>query len=62
MPGVAETLLAAGALDGDTQHWEGDVAVPTEAAGETLRLVVRELEEYQNDRAHRTMYIDMVAL
>jgi len=62
LPGVAETLLAAGALDGDTQHWEGDVAVPTEAAGETLRLVVREIEEYQNDRAHRTVYIDMVAL
>ena len=59
---TAETLLAVGALDGNTQHWEGAVAVPTEAAGETLRLVVREIEEYQNDRARRTVYVDTVAL
>ena len=62
LPGAAETLLAVGALDGNTQHWEGAVAVPTEAAGETLRLVVREIEEYQNDRARRTVYVDTVAL
>ncbi len=62
LPGVAETPLAIGALDGDTQHWEGNVVVPAEAAGETLRLVVSEIEEYQDAGARRTVYVDTVGL
>lgn len=63
LDGAAEVELVAGAVDADgTQHWEADVAVPEAAAGETLRLVVREEELYENGRAGRPVYVDVVGL
>jgi len=60
---AAEVALTPGAIDADgTRHWEGDIAVPEAAAGETLRLVVREEELYENTSAGRPVYVDVVAL
>ena len=36
--------------------------MPAEAAGETLRLVVREEEGYENVRTGRVVYVDTVGL
>lgn len=64
LPGAAEVLLLPSIADADgTQHWQGNVALPAEAAGETLRLVVNEIEEYDNGPdARRVVYVDTVGL
>ena len=63
LAGVAPVTLAVGAGDADgTQHWQADVALPVEAVGETLRLVVREIEDYQGPGAERTVYVDTIVL
>ncbi|MCW5863678.1 MAG: hypothetical protein KIT52_11290 [Anaerolineae bacterium] len=60
---AAEVALTPGAVDADgTRHWQGDIAVPEAAAGEMLRLVVREEEVYENTSAGRPVYVDIVAL
>ena len=60
---AAEVELVPGIVDADgTQHWEGEIAIPEAAAGEALRLVVREEEVYENQRAGRPVYVDVVGL
>ena len=60
---AAEVELVPGIVDADgTQHWEGEIAIPEAAAGEALRLVVREEEVYDNQRAGRPVYVDVVGL
>ncbi len=66
LPGVGETLLAAGALGRHAALGRGR----RRATGSRRRNVApgggaarsTRIEEYQNDRAHRTVYVDMVAL
>jgi hypothetical protein len=62
LPGGLTTSLATGQLDGTTQHWNGEVAVPPDAAGETLRVVVREEERYDTTTAGRVVYVDAIGL
>jgi hypothetical protein len=62
LPGSDFTTLAPGALDGDIQHWQGDVTVPESAAGETLRLIVRENEMFDSPGPGRVVYVDTIGL
>jgi hypothetical protein len=62
LPGSTDVVLPATQLDGDVQHWEGDVAVPDDAQGDTVRVVVHEVEQHAGWTTVRVVYADAVVL